>query len=413
MFNRDFLKKLTILFIEDDNLARTQLEKILKRLFKEVVVAKNGLEGYQTYQERRINDKSVDLILSDINMPQMNGIEMLEKIREHDADTPIIFSTARSETEYLLKAISLQVEHYALKPIDLEDIVSRIEKVCEKQYYEKLIHEKTVELQEYLKIINNVATIFKMDDKGNIIFANTLFLDSTNYKKEEILEKNFNDIISDDIDKNLISSLWKTIQNNETWKADLKYKNKNNEIFYIKSTIFKISNENKNEYISIGFISTTEVNDKREFHKKLINNIKDNNIKVAKSEQDIKYYEVVLNKLNNDLSQEKQKQVDLRNQVSYYENELLNVDKRILKNLKIKNHEIEDLKNTISRLKNEKDFNYSSMSRLSEELINSKVEIEKLYEKLKLKEKRIDDLNDLVEIRESQLKKYDSTFENL
>lgn len=413
MFNKDFLKTLTVLYVEDEELARRQLEKVLKRLFKEVVVAKNGLEGFQTFQEHKLEEKKIDLILSDINMPHMSGIEMLEKIRVNDPEIPIIFTTARSETEYLLKAIALNVVYYALKPIDIEDVVSKIEQVCEKKFYQNVIHEKTAELQEYLKIINNVATIHKMDKDGKITFANNLLLESTGYKKEEILEKNFIDIISDDVDKKMITRIWDTVLENKTWKADLKYKEKNGNIFYIKSTIFKISNQSKDEYINIGFNSTNEVNEKREFHKKILNNMKDKNLQVAQSQTTAKQYETLVHRLQEELSKVKQKHADLTSQIDYYENEMLNVDSRVIKNLKVKNHEIDELKETISQIKQEKDTSTSNLNRISEELFDAKVEIEKLYEKLKIKEKRIEDLLSLVDIRESQLKKYDSSFENL
>lgn len=411
MFNRDFLKTLKILFVEDEELARKQLEKVLNRLFKEVIIAKNGLEGFQTYQEHRMNEEPFDLILSDINMPQMSGLEMLEKIREKDTDTPIIFTTARSEAEFLLKAISLGVVYYALKPIDIEDIVAKVEQVCEKRFYQKVIHDKTAELQEYLKIINSVAAIHKMDKDGNITFVNNLFLKSMQCQKEDVINKQFSEILSDDVDKKMLDRIWDSINDGKTWKADLKYKDKHNNAFYIKSNIFKITNNSHEEFINIGFDSTSDVNEKREFHKKILTNMKDKNLQVAQSQNNAKQYETMVLQLQDELKNLRQKHADLSSQINYYESEMLNVDNRVIKNLKLKNHEITELQSTISNMKKEKDTSNNQISRLSEELTNAKIEIEKLYEKVKIKEKRIEDLLGLVEIRESQLKKYDPEFE--
>ncbi|QKJ22981.1 response regulator [Poseidonibacter lekithochrous] len=411
MVNRDFLKKLRILFVEDEELARKQLEKVLKRLFNDVVIAKNGLEGYQKFQEYKLSDTKIDLIISDINMPQMSGLEMLEKIRVNDPDTPIIFSTARSETEYLLKAISLNVVHYALKPIDIEDMVLKIEKVCEKKFYENIIHQKTQELQEYLKIINNVASIHKMDNEGNITFANNLFLHSTAYKKEDILTKNFSDIISPDVDKKMLARIWDTISDNKTWKADLKYIDKDGHSFYIKSTIFKISGNGKEEYINIGFDSTSEVNEKREFRKKILSSMKDKNLEVAQSQNNTKQYEQLAYNLQEELKLVKQKHADLTSQINYYESELLNVDDRVAKNLKVKNTEVDMLKDTLAKNKHEKDTYTSTIRKLSEDLGNSKNQVDSLTDTVKRKDKRIEDLLGIIEIRESQLKKLDSDFQ--
>lgn len=412
MFNKDFLKKLTILFVEDEEIARKQLEKVLTRLFDNVITASNGQEAYEIYQEKRLLGKSIDLILSDINMPIMNGIEMLEKIRIHDKDTPVIFATARTESTNLIKAIHLGVDYYALKPIDMEDVIKKIEKVCEKKYYEKLIHEKVLESQEYLKIINNVATIYKMDEDKNIIFANSLFLESLGFvKNEDLIGKNFEDIINHDVNNEILKELWNNVESGKVWHDDIKYKDINGKDLYIKSTIFNISAENKKEYINIGFNSTLDVNKKREFHKQIIFNIKEKNIELNQSLKDIKKYEEVVELLQNELKMERDLKKNLNNQIRYYENEIVNVDQKVLKHLKVKNHEIEDLKNNITKIKHEKQLSLKNIEDQKNELISSKIEISKLYDTLKNKEKRIEDLLDLVEIRESQLRKYDESFE--
>ncbi len=94
MINRDFLKNLIILYVEDDEIAREKLAKILKRIFINVILAKNGLEGYVLFQEQQLSNEKIDLILSDINMPKMNGVKMLENIRSIDKEIPIIYTTS-------------------------------------------------------------------------------------------------------------------------------------------------------------------------------------------------------------------------------------------------------------------------------------------------------------------------------
>ena len=100
MFNKEFLKNLTVLFVEDEELARTKLAKLLEKLFKSVITAANGSEGLTEFK----NDH-IDLIISDINMPIMNGLEMLENIREIDKNVPVIFITARNESENIFSSI--------------------------------------------------------------------------------------------------------------------------------------------------------------------------------------------------------------------------------------------------------------------------------------------------------------------
>lgn len=108
MFTPDFLKDLRVLFVEDEELAREKLAKLLSKLFKEVVLASNGLDGLEKYQKSKATNEKIDLIISDINMPILNGLEMLERIRAIDPYVPLIFTTARSETDNLLRAINCQ-----------------------------------------------------------------------------------------------------------------------------------------------------------------------------------------------------------------------------------------------------------------------------------------------------------------
>ena len=414
MFNTNFLKELTILYVEDDEAARNQLARTLNRLFKNVILASNGLEGLQKYEGSIKNNMKIDLILSDVNMPKLNGIEMLEKIRLIDKNIPIIYTTARSETEFLLKAIDLHADHYALKPINLEDIIIRIQKVCEKRYFQNLIDIKNRELKQYLSIINNVAAIIKMNDKGEITFLNSHFLDTIKCEKKDLINKNFEDIIHKDTSKDLMAKMWEKVKNDEVWDYDIKYLNKEDEIFYIYSTVFKVYIENRIEYINIGFLSTKNVNEKREFRKNIIENIKTTNQKANKSKNEIEHLKVknntfglIINKLKHELKSADQKNLDENNQIKFYENELLNIEERLYRKLTLKNTEIELHVNEINKLKLEKKTLLKNGKSFEEKYEAAFKELQKLEDSYKKGNKRIFDLNDLLEHRESQLKEFD------
>ena len=104
--------QLTILYIEDDDIIRRNALIYLKKRCKKVWGAKDGLEALGLYENFK-----PDIIISDIKMPHLNGLDMVAKIRQKDKKTPIILTTAFTDTTYLLKAVELQLIKYLVKPI--------------------------------------------------------------------------------------------------------------------------------------------------------------------------------------------------------------------------------------------------------------------------------------------------------
>lgn len=119
-----YTKNLTILYIEDEEAIRTQMEIMLQQLFFETHSADNGklaFEMYNNYYEK--NNKYYDLILSDIAMPQMNGIELSRNILKINPNQHIVIISAYSEKEKLQDLISLGINSYITKPINVYEFL--------------------------------------------------------------------------------------------------------------------------------------------------------------------------------------------------------------------------------------------------------------------------------------------------
>ena len=127
-------KNYTVLCVEDEDGIRKRLVNTLKYYFKDVYEASNGEEGYYLYY-----DKRPDVILSDIEMPKKNGIEMVEEIRKNDFSTIIIMLTAYSNEEYLLNLINLNINHYILKPVVSDNLLNGIVKAFGKKLENKIV----------------------------------------------------------------------------------------------------------------------------------------------------------------------------------------------------------------------------------------------------------------------------------
>jgi DNA-binding response OmpR family regulator len=123
---KDLLEKLqtlTILYAEDEIGIRQNIADSLNYYVKEVLEASNGEEAFKIFEE-----KKPDIILSDIHMPILNGIEFVKKVRKTNRDIPIVMITAHTDKKYLLEAVELHMEKYLVKPIELEPLLEVLEK---------------------------------------------------------------------------------------------------------------------------------------------------------------------------------------------------------------------------------------------------------------------------------------------
>lgn len=118
--NISILKNITILYAEDEKDLREVTHQILKGFTKKQYVAQNGQEGLELF---KAHEKEIDLIITDVNMPILNGLDMVKEIKKINLNIPIIVATAFSNKEYLLEAIDIGIDKYVLKPIDIAKLL--------------------------------------------------------------------------------------------------------------------------------------------------------------------------------------------------------------------------------------------------------------------------------------------------
>lgn len=174
------LQSLTILYAEDEVGIRENISDSLAYYVKNVYQASNGEEAFELYI-----DKKPDIILSDIHMPILNGIEFVKKVREIDRKIPIVMITAHTDKEYLLEAVELRMEKYIVKPIELEVLLEILKKCLE-----------TIDINK--KVVLGIDTSYVYDyDKKELRYKDEIVLLN---KKEisffELLIKNQNRIVS-------------------------------------------------------------------------------------------------------------------------------------------------------------------------------------------------------------------------
>jgi len=152
------LKKYTILCVEDEDGIRKRLVNTLKYYFDDVLEASNGEDGYDLYLEYK-----PDIVISDIEMPYKNGIELIQLIRKNDLNTIIIMVTAYSNEEYLLDLINLNVNHYILKPINSDNLLTGIIKGLGDKLTKNIFFsiDCYFDIQQYKLFYNNEEIILR------------------------------------------------------------------------------------------------------------------------------------------------------------------------------------------------------------------------------------------------------------
>ncbi len=117
------LKNITVLYCEDEENLRNITSNILNKFIKKLYSANDGIEGLEIYNKYA---DEIDIIITDISMPNMGGLEMAKEIKKINPNIPVIVTTAFSSSDYLLEAIDINVDKYVLKPIDIKKLIEAI-----------------------------------------------------------------------------------------------------------------------------------------------------------------------------------------------------------------------------------------------------------------------------------------------
>ncbi|MDD4328516.1 MAG: response regulator [Aliarcobacter sp.] len=261
--DKNLLKKFTLLYVEDDDVIRVELSQLLSNFFSMVHVAKNGKEGLRTFLE---NQDEIDLILTDLNMPELNGIEMIKKIRTIDNKIPIIFATAHSDSDFLAEAIKLRVQEYIVKPIDIRYLLSLFNDIVSNLYQEFLLKQQREELEKYKEIINSNNIVIKTDTHLNIIYVNKLFCEISGFNSEELIGKELKYLKYQDMASDIYTNLYVNILNNKSWQGKLKNIKKDGTAFTTDAFVIPTLDEtgDMTGAISIQRDITKELKKKRE-----------------------------------------------------------------------------------------------------------------------------------------------------
>jgi len=257
-----YTSSLKLLYVEDNLEAREATLSILEEFFRDIVVANDGADGLEKFTK-----ENIDLIITDINMPKLNGLDMIKKIRDINENIPILVLSAYNESGFFMSSIKLGVEGYLLKPVDINQFMDMLQKVTQKLRLKDEAEKNLYLLHQYQEATDKSSIVSKTDTSGRIIYVNDEFCEISGYTREELIGKQHSIVRHPDMPSSAFKEMWDTISIKKTiWQGIVRNRCKDGSSYYVKATVKPILDKNGNiiEYISLRDDITDVMNPKKQ-----------------------------------------------------------------------------------------------------------------------------------------------------
>ena len=180
-----------VLLVEDEDVARKTLSFYLNTIFDEVVVASDGQEGIDHFKEKFNEGNCFDLVLTDIKMPNKDGIEMIDEILALSPEQKFIIVSAHKDEEDLLKLINLKVLGYFVKPLNVDNMMDMLQKANE----ELIENKQNLEEDDSPLVLNSIYTYNRA---RSLLYKDGLSVKLSKKESQilEVLIKNLGEVVS-------------------------------------------------------------------------------------------------------------------------------------------------------------------------------------------------------------------------
>ena len=198
------MKNIKLLIVDDDEITRENICEYLNDKFEYIYEASNAHDAYKLYLKYK-----PDIIITDIQMPKVSGLDLVQRIREKDSLTQIIIISAYSHKEYLLKSIELSLVKYLIKPVSENDLISTLNTCCKNIVKESIYILKDKYSFDYVnKNLYIDKTLIKLRAK-EIALLELLLKNKNRYVSYEEIEAYVwcDDVMSKDAIKTLVKNL--------------------------------------------------------------------------------------------------------------------------------------------------------------------------------------------------------------
>lgn len=232
---------MSLLLVEDDDTAREVTAASLGHIFPflRLYHASNGKEGLELYERHR-----PDIVLTDINMPILDGISMAQQILARDQNAHIIVISAHSEIPFLIKSIQLGIKQYVLKPLEHAPLFHAVSDCVKGVQLQRQLREQEQYIRLLSKVVEQNSSLIAIAGRdGKIIYANERYASFTGYRPEEILGRELRQLHFEGTTSEEYDELWSRITSGEEWRGEGTNRKRDGELYHEEVSIAPILDE--------------------------------------------------------------------------------------------------------------------------------------------------------------------------
>lgn len=248
-----YFKDFKVLYVDGNENDFGKIFNILEQYFKDIKCTQDSLEALSYFEEFK---DSIDLVILDIDLDGISGLELAKMIRQQKQNMKIIVLSDKTDTEHFLEAISIKVDKFILKPVLSLALLEACDDLLKIEQEHKNIVYNNFLNKQYEDILDKVALVSKTDTNGKITYVNPLYCEISGYEEEDFLGNTHNIMRDPKVPKSYYEKLWSVISLGEIWNGQSINISKCGVNFWVQNMIYPIKDDKGKiiRYISIGFV---------------------------------------------------------------------------------------------------------------------------------------------------------------
>lgn len=212
------MSEIKVLYVEDDVSISVFTSEILsKKTGFDIINASNGLKGLDAFRQDQ-----PDMIISDIRMPEMDGITMIRHIREENSDIPIIITTAFNDMDSVLKCVDLGIDAFIIKPISIDKIVKKILDISERILLKRQVDTQNSLIRKLsLAVENSPVAVGIHDAEGVLDYVNPKYSSLAGGSPEELVGQDISKLMFDQYGLSQYEEMWHAVTSGNDWQGQI------------------------------------------------------------------------------------------------------------------------------------------------------------------------------------------------